>query len=110
MPVNLNNNIYINSDNDRYDNMLLKYKSNSIIYPNKNNYELDIKTWSSYKGSNDIYNNIVFNKEYYVNIFKPYYRYMIPLFIYESYKSFMSFLGYKNLYNKNKISLLSKIR
>src|SRR5271170_1563716 len=32
------------------------------------------------------------------NLFKVYYRYMIPLYIYQSYKSFMSYLGFNKIY------------
>jgi hypothetical protein len=101
-------NINAYSNINIFSNIFLKYKSDSITYHNKVN-KLDINIWSSYKESNDIYSNSIFNKEYSINIFKPYYKYMIPLFIYESYKSFMFFLGYKNLFNKNKLTFLSKI-
>lgn len=111
IPTDLNiiRNTYINSNNNLYDNMNLKYNSNSITSLNKNNYELDINVWSNYRNNDYIYDNLTPSKEYNLNIFKPYYRYMVPLFIYESYKSFMSFLGYKYLFNKNKMLLLNNI-
>jgi hypothetical protein len=111
IPVDLKNTTssYIYSNNNIYNNIILKYNLDSNTNMDKKNNELDINIWSSYTGSNNRYKNIAFNKEYNVNIFKPYYKYMIPLYIYESYKSFMYFLGYKNLFNKNKISLFSNI-
>ena len=111
MPVDIKNtmNNYIYNNNNLYGNTILKYNLDNNTNMDKKNNELDINIWSSYTESNNRCKNIGFNKEYNVNIFKSYYRYMIPLFIYESYKSFMSFLGYKNLFNKNKISLFSNI-
>ena len=102
-------NNYIYSNNNLFANIILKYNLDNNTNTDKKNNELDINIWSSYTGNNNKFKNIVFNKEYNVNIFKPYYRYMIPLYIYESYKSFISFLGYKNLFNKNIMSLFFNI-
>ena len=81
----LNNYIY---DKNLYDFKTLEYKSGMFT--------LDINVWlNNFKNKRD--NNLINEIGYSAEIFKPYYRYMIPLFIYESYKSFISYLGYKNI-------------
>lgn len=108
IPVDINYMTNTDAYNNILGNNILKYKPDNILYHNEVN-KLGINVWSSYKRNNDIYNDSIFNKEYSINVFKPYYRNMIPFFIYESYKSFISFLGHKNLISKNKMSFLSKI-
>ena len=99
---NDNNNILFNNykyDNNTYNNIILEFKSDINI--------LDINIWSSNirnKRDNNLKNKIGYSEE----IFKPYYRYMIPLFIYKSYKSFMFYLGYKNSFMNFKSLLYSK--
>ena len=52
----------------------------------------------------DLLNKVGYSEE----IFKSYYRYMIPIFIYKSYKSFIYYLNYKNSFINIKTSLFSK--
>jgi hypothetical protein len=72
-----------------------------LIYKNNIN-NIRIKLWPKYysnKRENNINNKLGYNE----NIFKPYYRYFIPLLIIKSYYSFISYLGYNgSLFNFNK--------
>lgn len=97
--------------NDYLDNKyILKYKLNTKGYFNENENSFNVNIWPNYLGSiNERSNNLKDNGEYNESIFKPYYRYMIPILIYQSYKSFMSYLGYNNIFKFNKISFFSKI-
>ena len=86
--------------NKAYDNIKLEYKNGINT--------LDINIWSrNIRNKRDDFldNKIGYSKE----IFKPYYRYMIPLFIYKSYTSFMYYLGYANLFIYFKKLLYSKL-
>ena len=101
LPNNNNNNTFYNYkyDNKIYSNIILEYK--------KGKNALDINIWLSNisnKRDNNLKNKVGYNEE----IFKPYYRYMIPLFIYKSYKSFISSLIYKNSFINFKNLLYSK--
>jgi hypothetical protein len=97
-----NKNILLSNDEyhyNSYNSKYLKYNSNTFI--------LNINVWINNKrnkSSNNLRNKLSYNEE----IFKPYYRYMIPLFIYESYKSFILHLGYKNSLINIKTSLYTK--
>jgi len=87
---------YDNNNND-YNN--LEYKSGTLTF--------DINMWSNnVRNKRDV--NLKDEVGYSQEIFKPYYKYMIPIFIYKSYKSFISRLGYVNLFINTKIFLDSK--
>lgn len=84
------------NNNNNYDDI-------NIIYKNNMDYVKVIKCWRSYysnKRENYLNNKLGFNEK----LFKPYYRYMIPLLIIQSYYYFLiSFLGYRNsIFNINK--------
>jgi len=94
-----------------FNNFSLNIFSNSNKYEtvNRNKNVLDMNIWPSYtkdKGRSEYLN---YKIEYSENIFKPYYRYMLPLFIYESYKTFISYIGYNNLISNKEISSFSNI-
>jgi len=86
-------------DNDSYKINILEYKKGTV--------NLDINLWSNNiinERDANLINKIRYNEE----IFKPYYKYMIPLFIYKSYKSFIYYLGSKDLFIKIKTPIYSK--
>src|SRR5208282_2587748 len=96
--VNIVSNSY-KYDNKIYNNKILEYKNGTITF--------NINTWSNNvnnKRDADLLNKVGYSEE----IFKSYYRYMIPLFIYKSYKSFIYYLNYKNSFINIKTSLFSK--
>lgn len=95
--IKLNNYKYEN--NGSYCNNILEYENDITL--------LDINVWSK-NIRNKRYNNLINKLSYNEEIFKPYYRYMIPLFIYKSYESFIYYLGYKYTIIKIKKSLKFK--
>jgi hypothetical protein len=86
-----------------FKKLIIKY--NSDINGDKNNskYSFYINLWPSYDDYSNISNNGRNKKEFNDNIFKPYYRNMVSLFIYESYKSFISYIWYNNMINNKKL-------
>ena len=99
------------NNNDSLFSKSYKYNNNGYDFKNldykRDTVNLGIKVWSkSIRNKRDA--NLLHEIGYNNEIFKPYYRYMIPLFIYKSYQSFISYLGYKNRYNKIKTHLFSK--
>ena len=106
--------IYMNDGIKDYKYSIKKsiIKYNSGIKGNKDNLRtnFDIYSWSSSIDYNDINNKKINKKEFSDNIFKPYYKNMISLFIYESYKSFISYIWDENMiHNKNWMKFISKI-
>jgi hypothetical protein len=95
---NIFNNIRLNNSINNKDNNLNKSKNN-----------LSINIWSFYANNKGKSEHLKYKMEYSENIFKPYYRYIIPLFIFESYKSFISYINYNNLIYSKKISFFSNI-
>ena len=90
---------YKHDDNNQYNYKNLEYKSGTHTF--------NINMWSNYvinKRDLNLKDEIGYSQE----IFKPYYKYMIPIFIYKSYKSFISQLGYVNSILYTKIFLESK--
>jgi len=95
------NGVYIdyNKKTDSYNN---DYSDINLPYKNNRVDLTEIKFWRSYysnKRENYINNKLGFIEK----LFKPYYRYMIPMLIVKSYYYFISYLGYKNsIFNLNK--------
>jgi hypothetical protein len=94
---NILSNNYNHSDNNNIKN--LEYNNNNILPIN-----VEANNLSNEKGI-----NLIYQINYSYDIFKPYYRYMIPLFMYKSYQSFISHLGYKNSFFNAKVFSLSKL-
>ena len=85
--------IYENTMNS-YSNFESSIKDKIILKKSKNENIEDIYMWRSFlKNKKNNVNLQLYNN----NIFKPYYRYMLSLFILESYKSMLLFIGYKNI-------------
>jgi len=83
------NNLYNYQYNNRniYDNLSINFKE-------KGNYTTRIwQTLNFNSKEESIMNNLRFSD----NVFKPYYRYMIRIFILNEYKNFIKKLGYKNI-------------
>jgi hypothetical protein len=88
------------------------YKKRVLLFDNKINEnrvnKLDIHIWPSYTNIINKRENI-FNFKfmgYMENLFTPYYRYMIPLLIYNLSSYFLDYLGHKNKsYHDNKSSI-----
>jgi hypothetical protein len=97
--LDVNYNLGRNSINNYYvfkDSVKDKIK----LKGDENNKYLDLYIWRSYFNNKRVNFTILDNL---TELFKPYYRYMIFLFILESYKSLLSYIGYRNLilfYNK----------
>jgi hypothetical protein len=102
-PVNISTDLYSRKFiKDVFNNSTLNVIISNDNYNNQSNgkNDLSINIWSSY--GKDKYRSEYLNYKigYSENIFKPYYRYILPLFLYESYVSFMSYIGYNSLINK----------
>jgi hypothetical protein len=78
-----------------YSSLINNLKDKITLKENKEKKLINLHVWRSYFNIKGDYYNY-FLKNYNNNIFKPYYRYMIPLFILKSYKSMLSYIGYKN--------------
>jgi hypothetical protein len=83
------------------------YKYNYDCYDYKN-LEYNNSTINFYNVKNKRDFNLKYKIGYIDEIFKPYYKYMISMFIYKSYISFISHLGYKNSFLNIKTFLFSK--
>lgn len=98
--------VIYNNNNENIDNYNNNYENVDKIY-NNINFTKVIKYWRSYylnKREGYLSNKLNFNE----NIFKPYYRYMIPIIIFESYYYFISLLGFRySIFDINK-SLINK--
>jgi hypothetical protein len=91
-------NSYIYSENNNYEDIILNYKNQ--------NDNIEINLWPGYypnKRREEIKSKLPYGE----NLFKPYYRNIISLYIFESYKYFLKFcLGYKHslFYTNNFLS------
>lgn len=71
---------------------------NKVLYYRNKNYKGKLHIWPSFF-SNKREENLNFKLGYNENLFKPYYRYMIPIFILNSYYYFCYYIGYLNPLN-----------
>ena len=109
--IDTTTNTYKFTKNYLHNNLVFNFIINNKIDQeiNKDKDILGINIWPSHIKDNGRNNYLKYKFEYNEDVFKPYYRYMLPLFIYESYRSFLSYLGYPYLKEKKKTSFFFNI-
>ena len=86
--------------NQTYDFFYTEKESEVLNY-SSNNKNVNINIWPALF-NNKRENSLNFNMGYNEKLFKPYYRYLIPYFIFKSYIRFLSFIKVKKpIFNKN---------
>lgn len=93
-------NIWDNKMVNKYYNFRNNIKDKIYLKGNKKNKTINLHLWRSYFDKKNAIKPIyIYNDK----LFKPYYRYTIPIFILQSYKLLLSNIGFKNintLFNK----------
>ena len=112
IPMNIYTGLYtFKLINNTFNNFKLNINNNINKDDNesKDKNILSLNIWPSYSKNKSGSDCLKYKVEYSENIFKPYYRYMLPLFVYDSYKSFITYIGYNNLISSKKISFFSNV-